>query len=79
MTVTLVKPFPATARERRFLDTIEGFLARGGTYTAVMAMIDTISSTDRVAAYQQLLADVVNPVDRELYECGLEVVQGGAA
>jgi hypothetical protein len=44
-----------------------------------MAMIDTISSTDRVAAYQQLLADVVNPVDRELYECGLEVVQGGAA
>ncbi len=44
-----------------------------------MAALDAIGSTDKVGAFEQLLADVVNPVDRELYEIGLDIVRGGVA
>ena len=79
MAVTLTKPFPCTHRERRFMDIVNRFLKRGGTYKALISMIDAISSADRVAAYERLLAEVTNPVDRQLFEAGLSVVQGGEA
>jgi hypothetical protein len=77
--ITFVKPYACTAQERRFLDGARAFVARGGTYGALIANLDAIDSTDRVAAYEQLLAEAVNPVDRQLFEAGLDVFRGGEA
>jgi hypothetical protein len=78
VTVALVKPFPCTARERRFAGNVEVFISSGGTHRAVIASLDAIDAVDKVAAFEQLLAEVVNPVDRELFQIGLSIVQGGA-
>lgn len=79
MTVSLAKPFSATAAGHRFGVRLQAIFDLGGTATGFMAALDAIGSTDKVGAFEQLLADAVNPVDRELYEIGLDIVRGGAA
>jgi hypothetical protein len=79
MTDTITEPYGSTARERRFLADVEQHRSRGGTVQGIIGMLEALDATDRAAAFKQLLAEATNPLDRQLYQAGLDVLQGGAA
>lgn len=77
--MTATTETPRTPREQQFMDDVEVFRARGGSTDAVIAMMHAIESSDRANAFQLLLDVTVNPVDRELFQAGLSIIQGSDA